>query len=609
MRFHAAPLLVIGVLCMPAFAVSDAAPASPAIQAGKKAVTSAEQLPRRTYLLPKLPSELLEAPKADLDAVVETLDRDTAGDLATLDVEDRATRTALLLTRVQLAIHRGELARAQELLREVRAQQAGAADKLAMGVAMESILEARIGGGSLDEQRARLRTMLESKWGAMPWSVVGDNLRGAMDAFESMAKEAAVGAVQGSMDPTAKSHGLNVPASVVTAVVSIRTQFEHMLPFKDDMVGVLHRIVDRNLLARADIRSQRLVTLPADAKAKPVVIGIWDNGTDVKLFKAAKSPGIAFDAHMKPATALVRPMGAAEARMASLKQSLKGATDQAAGIDSPDARGLRERVATMKPGEVKQFAEDMQAVGLWGHGTFVAGIATQGNPFARVTVVAMHWSSGAAPLLPDEAHVRRGAAAYKAAVQHFRKAGARVVNMSWRYGPAAYESALAYHNVGKTPEERKRLANRLFAVERRALRQAIAGAPEILFVAGSGKEDNSADFAQYIPAGFELPNLITAGAVDPLGNETSFSTFGKTVVVHANGFEVESVLPGGESMKLSGASMAAPQVANLAAKLFAMKPQLTPVQVKALILEGSERNGRVSVVNPKATLQLAGIAY
>ena len=77
------------------------------------------------------------------------------------------------------------------------------------------------------------------------------------------------------------------------------------------------------------------------------------------------------------------------------------------------------------------------------------------------------------------------------------------------------------------------------------------------------------------------------------------------MVVHANGFEVPSYLPGGEKMKLSGTSMASPQVANLAAKLFALKPELTVAQAKALILEGAERNGRVNLIDPRKSLELA----
>jgi subtilisin family serine protease len=218
----------------------------------------------------------------------------------------------------------------------------------------------------------------------------------------------------------------------------------------------------------------------------------------------------------------------------------------------------------------------------------------------------MHFSHKSEPVAPTEERSRRTAAAYQRAVDSMKAAGVRVVNMSWRYSPAAYEGALSYHNLGKDAQDRKQMAARLFAIERDALRAAFASAPNILFVAGSGNENNSADFQEYIPAGLELPNLITVGAVDVSGVETAFSTFGKTVVVHANGFEVDSLLPGGDRARYSGASMAAPQVTNLAAKLIALDPSLSATRVKQLILDHAQKNGRVNLVHPKATLAALG---
>jgi hypothetical protein len=97
------------------------------------------------------------------------------------------------------------------------------------------------------------------------------------------------------------------------------------------------------------------------------------------------------------------------------------------------------------------------------------------------------------------------------------------------------------------------------------------------------------------------------GAVEKAGEETSFSTFGKTVVVHANGFEVESVLPGGDRVKFSSTSMASPQVANLAAKLFGLKPELAVAQVRQAIVDTSERKGRVNLVHPRLAAQKLGL--
>jgi subtilisin family serine protease len=78
------------------------------------------------------------------------------------------------------------------------------------------------------------------------------------------------------------------------------------------------------------------------------------------------------------------------------------------------------------------------------------------------------------------------------------------------------------------------------------------------------------------------------------------------VEVYANGFEVDSYIPGGDRMKFSGTSMASPNVANLAAKILAVKPSLKPQEVAALIKQGSEKGGseKFPLINPKKTAAL-----
>jgi len=57
-------------------------------------------------------------------------------------------------------------------------------------------------------------------------------------------------------------------------------------------------------------------------------------------------------------------------------------------------------------------------------------------------------------------------------------------------------------------------------------------------------------------------------------------------------------------MKLSGTSMASPNVANLAAKLFALDPNLTPQKVIDLIRKTSTttEDGRRHLINSKAAV-------
>ena len=105
----------------------------------------------------------------------------------------------------------------------------------------------------------------------------------------------------------------------------------------------------------------------------------------------------------------------------------------------------------------------------------------------------------------------------------------------------------------------------------------------------------------------DLPNLITVGATNQAGDATTFTSYGKTVIIYADGFHVESSIPGGRRIKFSGTSMASPAIANLAAKLFAIDPTLTPEKVRALILDGStsSEDGRRKLINEKRSIELA----
>ncbi len=158
-----------------------------------------------------------------------------------------------------------------------------------------------------------------------------------------------------------------------------------------------------------------------------------------------------------------------------------------------------------------------------------------------------------------------------------------------------------------TAEERKNAANKSFMIVKNALLEAFRAAPEILFVAGAGNDNNNADFNEGIPSSLELPNLITVGAVDASGAAAIFTSFGKTVKLYAQGVDVEAPIPGGEKLMFGGTSAAAPQMSNLAAKLFALNPKLTVAQVIKLIQDGADASAadnRLKLINPKRSVEL-----
>jgi subtilisin family serine protease len=99
---------------------------------------------------------------------------------------------------------------------------------------------------------------------------------------------------------------------------------------------------------------------------------------------------------------------------------------------------------------------------------------------------------------------------------------------------------------------------------------------------------------------------LTGPPVNQAGDETSFTSYGSAVVVDADGYEVESTVPGGGKVRWSGTWIASPNLANLAAKLLALNPSRTPEQVIDLIKRGAttSEDGRRHVIDEKRSVAL-----
>ena len=192
-------------------------------------------------------------------------------------------------------------------------------------------------------------------------------------------------------------------------------------------------------------------------------------------------------------------------------------------------------------------------------------------------------------------------------VAYFKANDVRAVNMSWGGSLRSIEEALEANNAGGSPEERRKLAREIFTIGDTALRESIRDARNILFITSAGNSDNDVTFDEDYPSGYDYPNMLSVGAVDAAGDETSFTSLGK-VDVYANGFEVESYVPGGNRIKFNGTSMSSPQVLNLAAKLLAIDPTLSTAALRQLILDGSDEKvlptRTIRLLNPAASVAL-----
>jgi subtilisin family serine protease len=318
--------------------------------------------------------------------------------------------------------------------------------------------------------------------------------------------------------------------------------------------------------------------------------------------------GIAYTLHADKTPDILYPIGDLEDR-ARLQRLLKGLEDVNANIDSEEASEFKQMLGQLGPDEVKPLLEDISKYGGYCHGTHVAGIAVRGNPLARILTARITFPHTLIPEKPTLEQARKDSTMFLEVVEYFRSNGVRLVNMSWGGSLASIEAELEANTEGESPEERKKLAREIYEIQKAGLLQAFASAPEILFVIAAGNSDNDVRFEEFYPSSFDLPNILSVGAVDQAGDETDFTSFGK-VDVYACGFEVDSFVPGGDRMKLSGTSQASPNVTNLAGKLLALEPELEPAELIELITRATEERQAgersVRLIHPRKSVELLG---
>jgi len=213
-----------------------------------------------------------------------------------------------------------------------------------------------------------------------------------------------------------------------------------------------------------------------------------------------------------------------------------------------------------------------------GHGTFVAGIIAARidngigmagiNPWARILPVKVADMFGRS----NDVDVAQG-------IAYAARRGAKVINVSIG---------------GRT----------LSKIEQAAIDEAVQRGALVVVAAGNENED----LKDLSPAG--LAGVITVTATDQKDKRTAYSNWGAKADIAAPGEEILSLRaiqtdllqffdkdykPGSNILgthrqyyRLSGTSFAAPYVAGVASLLLSLRPELTPAQVRRMILQSAK---------------------
>jgi subtilisin family serine protease len=215
------------------------------------------------------------------------------------------------------------------------------------------------------------------------------------------------------------------------------------------------------------------------------------------------------------------------------------------------------------------------------HGTHVAGIigAVRGNNLGLDGVASPAVKLMILRAVPDGDERDKDIAN---AIRYAADNGAQVINMSF----------------GKAYSPQKELVDA-------AVRYAQSKG--VLLVHAAGNEAADLERSPSFPTrtflgGGTAPNWIEVGASAPGPADSlaaSFSNYSHTGVdVFAPGVSIWSTVPHGGYERLQGTSMASPVVTGVAALLLAYYPNLTPAEVKDIIIQSATRFPNQNVIRP-----------
>lgn len=115
----------------------------------------------------------------------------------------------------------------------------------------------------------------------------------------------------------------------------------------------------------------------------------------------------------------------------------------------------------------------------------------------------------------------------------------------------------------------------------------------VLVIAAAGNSSQNIEKYPTYPASHTSENLLIVASTTNTGSMSGFSNYGKiSVDVAAPGSNIFSTTPGNRYEMMSGTSMASPTTAGVAAEILSHYPNLSPIQLKKVLMESVTTNAK-----------------
>ena len=251
----------------------------------KKKINKLDDLPRFDYPIDIKASELLVS-ENEFNALAKEVKKNILNTLNEYEIEDNTTLKGFYATLRNLDMLEGNYESAVQYHEKILLLQEKPADKLMSGIVDISIIEALQNNKSGDNEITRTEFIknLKQRVDVLPWDIVQDDVEQLKGNYEIISENMLVGMVQTQIDPSVEKTN-TISGDAAARIIGMRKFIVLIDPYKSDAVEIFSEYIDANKVEKEDIWIARDVDLTEVTNLSNVMVGIWDSGVDVEVFK------------------------------------------------------------------------------------------------------------------------------------------------------------------------------------------------------------------------------------------------------------------------------------------------------------------------------------